>query len=182
MYFHLRTKCTKWLPSPYVIISMVVYLFIWEWHPPLRPWRWWAALAVIAARSAKTRAPDYRLCEDEIYNKERKWDLMESMIDGSFKWRGPALLFLLNSLATNSSPPPPHLASSCGLGPAVYLTVHLREGLTEVKPMGGGTRGEGLAGCLCCAVAGRPLRDSARLRRGETRQGLRGGLMPCNED
>lgn len=107
MYFHLRTKCTKWLPSPYVIISMVVYLFIWEWHPPLRPWRWWAALAVIAARSAKTRAPDYRLCEDEIYNKERKWDLMESMIDGSFKWRGPALLFLLNSLATNSTPPPP---------------------------------------------------------------------------
>lgn len=45
-----------------------------------------------------------------------------------------------------------------------------------------GGRGEGLAGCLCCAVAGRPLRDSARLRRGETRQGLRSGLMPCNED
>lgn len=72
--------------------------------------------------------------------------------------------------------------SSCGLGPAVYLTVHLREGLTEVKAVGGGVRGEGLAGCLCCAVAGRPSRDSARLRRGETRQGLRGGLMPCNED
>lgn len=42
--------------------------------------------------------------------------------------------------------------------------------------------GQLLAGCLHCAVAGRPLRDSARLRCGETRQGLPSGLMPCNED
>lgn len=102
---------------------------------------------------------------------------MESVIDGAFKLRGLALLFLLNSLA-----PPPFPASSCGLGPAVYLTVHLREGLTEVKPVGWGEGVGGLAGCLCCAVAGRPSRDSARPRRGETRQGLHGGLMPCNED
>lgn len=47
---------------------------------------------------------------------------------------------------------------------------------------GDGAGGGGLAGCLRCAVAGRPLRDSARLRCGETRQGLPSGLMPCNED
>lgn len=33
---------------------------------------------------------------------------MESMIDGGFKRRGPALLFLLNSLAANSPPPMLH--------------------------------------------------------------------------
>lgn len=100
---------------------------------------------------------------------------MDSMIDGGFKRGGPAPLFLAANSTICALPP------SRGLGPAVYLTVHLREGLTEVKAVGG-IQGEGLAGCLCCAVAGRPLRDSARLRRGETRQGLRGGLMPCNED
>lgn len=106
---------------------------------------------------------------------------MVSMIDGCFKWRGPGprLLFLLTSSATHSATSTP--APSCGLGPAVYLTVHLREGLTKVKAAGE-TEGGGLAGCLRCAVAGRPLRDSARLRCGETRQGLPSGLMPCNED
>lgn len=126
---------------------------------------------------------------------------MKSIIkkESEISWRvwlmaalnGGVLLYCFSWTVLPRTPPlppplPPTPASSCGLGPAVYLTVHLREGLTEVKPMGGGglggTRGEGLAGCLCCAVAGRPSRDSARLRRGETRQGLRGGLMPCNED
>lgn len=101
---------------------------------------------------------------------------MVSMIDGCFKWRGPgpALLFLLTSFATYPSISTPTLA--CGFRPAVYLTVHLREGLTKVKRKGG------LAGCLRRAAAGRPLRDSARLHCGETRQGLPSGLMPCNED
>lgn len=109
---------------------------------------------------------------------------MVSMIDGCFKWRGPgpALLFLLTSHATYSTSSTP--APSCGLRPAVYLTVHLSEGVTKVKPAGGeeGEGGGRLAGCLRCAVAGRPLRDSARLRCGETRHGLPSGLMPCNED
>jgi len=104
---------------------------------------------------------------------------MVSMIDGCFKWRRPglALLFLLTSLATYSTTSTP--APSCGLRPAVYLSVHLSEGVTKVKPVGGQW---GLAGCLCRVVAGRPFRDSARLRCGETRQGLPSGLMPCNED
>lgn len=112
---------------------------------------------------------------------------MVSMIDGCFKWRGPGppLLFLLTGPATYSTTSTP--APSCGLRPAVYLTVHLSEGVTKVKPVGVGEVGGvgrvvGLAGCLRCAVAGRPLRDSARLRCGETRQGLPSGLMPCNED
>lgn len=126
---------------------------------------------------------------DKIYVKrdERKRHLMVSMIDGCFKWRGPGppLLFLLTSFATYSTTS--ILAPSCGLRPAVYLTVHLREGLTKVKPVRGvgtvdGEVGGLLAGRLHCAVAGRPLRDSARLRCGETRQGLPSGLMPCNED
>lgn len=76
---------------------------------------------------------------DKIYVKrdERKRHLMVSMIDGCFKWRGPGppLLFLLISFATYSSTSIP--APSCGLRPAVYLTVHLREGLTKVKPVRG---------------------------------------------
>lgn len=62
---------------------------------------------------------------------------MVSMIDGCFKWRrpGPALLFLLTSLATYSTTSTP--APSCGLRPAVYLTVHLSEGATKVKTVGG---------------------------------------------
>ncbi len=76
---------------------------------------------------------------------------MVSMIDGCFKWRGlgPALLFLLTSLATYSTISTP--APSCGLRPAVYLTVHLSEGVTKVKAVGaeGGWQG-------VCAV---PLRD-----------------------
>lgn len=110
---------------------------------------------------------------------------MESMIDGGFTQGVRLLCFLLQTALFAPRPTPPQ-PPSCELGPAVYLTVHLREGLTEVKEVGRGGgeggRGEGLAGCLCCAVAGCPSRDSARLRRGETRQGLRSGLMPCNED
>lgn len=73
---------------------------------------------------------------------------MVSMIDGCFKLRGPgpALLFLQTSFATYSIASTP--APSCGLGPAVYLTVHLREGLTKVKPVGGGW-GVGRVSVLC---------------------------------
>lgn len=70
---------------------------------------------------------------------------MESMIDGGLKRGGPAPLFLaVNS--TICAPP-----TSCGLGPAVYLTVHLREGLTEVKAVGGGGSrgGIGRVSVLC---------------------------------
>lgn len=80
---------------------------------------------------------------------------MVSMIDGCFKWRGPgpALLFLLTSLATYSTASTP--APSRGLGPAVYLTVHLSEGVTKVKLVGvGGGADGGWQGV--CAV---PLRD-----------------------
>lgn len=75
---------------------------------------------------------------------------MVSVIDGCFKWRGPgpALLFLPTSLATYSTAAP---APSCGLRPAVYLTVHLSEGVTKVKPAGGEGGWQGV-----CAV---PLRD-----------------------
>lgn len=99
---------------------------------------------------------------------------MESMIDGFFKRRrpGPALLFLQPSLATYSTTSTP--APSCGLRPAVYLTVHLSEGATKVKPVGGEGGWQG--------VYAVPWWDSARLRCGETRQGLPSGLMPCNED
>lgn len=78
---------------------------------------------------------------------------MVSMIDGCFKWRGPGprLLFLLTSSATHSATSTP--APSCGLGPAVYLTVHLREGLTKVKAAGepgpGGGAGRVSALCRC---------------------------------
>lgn len=74
---------------------------------------------------------------------------MVSMIDGCFKWRGPGppLLFLLTSFATYSTTSTP--APSCGLRPAVYLTVHLREGLTKVKPVGGGGVGRVSALCRC---------------------------------
>lgn len=80
---------------------------------------------------------------------------MVSVIDGCFKWRRPglALLFLLTSLATYSTTSTP--APSCGLRPAVYLTVHLSEGVTKVKAVG---RGGGCEGGWqgVCAV---PLRD-----------------------
>lgn len=70
------------------------------------------------------------------------------MIDGGFKQGGPTPLFL----AAISTIPPP--TTSCGLGPAVYLTVHFREGLTEVKAVGGGVEGRDWQGV--CAV---PSRD-----------------------
>lgn len=74
---------------------------------------------------------------------------MVSMIDGCFKSRGPgpALLFLLTSFAMFSTTSTPTL--SCGLRPAVYLTVHLREGLTKVKPMWGWGVGRVSALCRC---------------------------------
>lgn len=64
---------------------------------------------------------------------------MVSMIDGCFKWRrpGPALLFLLTSLATYSTTTSTPPAPSCGLRPAVYLTVDLSKGATKVKTVGG---------------------------------------------
>lgn len=72
-----------------------------------------------------------------VKRDERKRHLMVSMMDGCFKWRGPGppLLFLLTSFATYPTTSIP--APSCGLRPAVYLTVHLREGLTKVKPVRG---------------------------------------------
>lgn len=78
---------------------------------------------------------------------------MVSMIDGCFKWRGsgPALLFLLTSLATYSTTATP--VPSCGLRPAVYLTVHLSEGVTKVKLVWGrwwvGGGGLGRVSVLC---------------------------------
>lgn len=63
---------------------------------------------------------------------------MVSMIDGCFKWRspGPALLFLQTSVATYSTTASAATpAPSCGLRLAVYLTVHLSEGATKVKPV-----------------------------------------------
>lgn len=155
MYFHLRTKCTKWLPSPYAIFSVVVYLFIWEWHPPLRPRPWRAVLAGIA----KTRAPDYRLCEDEIYNKERKWDLMESMIDGSLKRRGPALLFLLNSLCRelHHPPPPPRFIMRIRAHRLFNSSFERRVDRGEANGGGGGLEGRDWQGV--CAV---PSRDVPR--------------------
>ena len=73
---------------------------------------------------------------------------MVSVIDGCFKWRRPglALLFLLTSLATYSTTSTP--APSCGLRPAVYLTVHLSEGVTKVKAVGRGG-GVGRVSVLC---------------------------------
>lgn len=141
-------------------------------------------------RSPSLRAAEMRPLMMKLASKEkgeRKRNLMVSMIDGCLKSRGSGAVSIVSpdqSSTATATPAPP-----CGLGPAVYLTVHLREGLTKVKVeegRGGAGRGrEGgvsLAGCLHCAVAGRPSRDSARLRCGETRQGLPGGLMPCNED
>lgn len=76
---------------------------------------------------------------------------MVSMIDGCFKWRGPgpSLLFLLTRLATYSTASTP--APSRGLWPAVYLTVHLSEGVTKVKLVGveGGATGVGRVSALC---------------------------------
>lgn len=75
---------------------------------------------------------------------------MVSVIDGCFKRRrpGPALLFLPSSLATyatTSTPAPPR-----GLRPAVYLTVHLSEGVTKVKLVGWGEgEGAGRVSVLC---------------------------------
>ena len=76
---------------------------------------------------------------------------MVSMIDGCFKWRRPrpALLFLLTSITTYSTTSTP--APSCGLRSAVYLTVHLSEGATKVKSVGGKGGWQGV-----CAV---PWRD-----------------------
>lgn len=66
---------------------------------------------------------------------------------------GLAPLFLA---ANPSSPPsPPHPTPSCGLEPVVYLTVHLREGLTEVKAVGGGVEGRDWQGV--CAVPSRAV-------------------------
>lgn len=46
-------------------------------------------------------------------------------------------------------PPPSPPTSPCGLGLAVYLTVHLREGLTEVKAVGSSRGGIGRVSALC---------------------------------
>lgn len=75
---------------------------------------------------------------------------MVSMIDGCFKWRrsGPALLFLLTSLATYSSTTSTP-APSCGLRPAVYLTVHLSGGVTKVKLVVVGGFGRVSVLCRC---------------------------------
>lgn len=121
------------------------------------------------------------IMKDKIYikKKESGWNLMVSMIDVCFKRRrpGPTLLFL----SDQPCHPPRHLhphsfmwIKACRL----FNSSFKRRG-DQGEASG---RQEGLAGCLCCAVAGRPLWDSARLRCGETRQGLPSGLMPCNED
>lgn len=135
----------------------------------------------------ETRASDYRLCDGLVTmnstsnNKERKPDLMESMIDGGFEREGGSGSIVSYRELHHLLPPHPH-------PPIMWIRTRrlfnssFERRVDRGESSGGGVRGEGLAGCLCCAVAGRPSRDSARLRRGETRQGLRGGLMPCNED
>ena len=106
---------------------------------------------------------------------------MESMIDGGFKREGGSgSIVSCREPLIPSQPTPPH--------PIMWIRTRrlfnssFERRVDRGESSGRGGWGEGLAGCLCCAVAGRPLRDSARLRRGETRQGLRSGLMPCNED
>lgn len=71
-----------------------------------------------------------------------------------------------------------HPRSSMRIKAGRLFNSSFERGVDQGESGGGG----GLAGCLRGAVAGRPSRDSARLRCGETRQGLPGGLMPCNED
>lgn len=90
--------------------------------------------------------------ETDVKGKgERMRNLMVSMIDGCFKSRGSGAVSIVSanqrSTATTTPTPP------CGLGPAVYLTVHLREGLTKVKVVVVGVW-QGV-----CAV---PLRDVPR--------------------
>lgn len=61
--------------------------------------------------------------------------------------------------------PPP--APPCGLRPAVYLTVHLREGLTKVKVVGG-VGGFGRVSALCCCGTSLAGQCQAALRGDET--------------
>lgn len=86
---------------------------------------------------------------------ERKRNLMVSMIDGCFRSMrsgGRVHCFCGPELRHQHPPSPP--APPCGLGPAVYLTVHLREGLSKVKVVGedwgaGGWFGRVSALCRC---------------------------------
>lgn len=108
---------------------------------------------------AETRASDYRLCDAPW-----RWNLRPIIKkESEISWR----VWLMVALNRRSDsivscrdlhhpPPPPPPTPSCGLGPAVYLTVHFREGLTEVKAVGGfeGRDWQGV-----CAV---PLRDVPR--------------------
>lgn len=117
---------------------------------------------------------------DKIDVKKRKklnpwWVWLMVALNGGVQ--GRLYCFSWPALPPTPPPPPPHSfmwIKACRL----FNSSFERRGDQGEAEEGGGL----LAGCLCCAVAGRPSRDSARLRCGETRQGLPSGLMPCNED
>lgn len=178
MYFHLRTKHTKWLPGPYIIVSVVVYL-----------WGNGSNHCNLGADGLHSQAAQLGALRHVLQITVTV--MIKSLIkkESEISWRvwlmvalnGGVLLYCFSWTVLLRTPP---LSPPCFIMwiRARRLFNSSFERRVDRGEATGGVRGEGLAGCLCCAVAGRPSRDSARLRRGETRQGLRGGLMPCNED
>lgn len=106
MYFHLRIKHTKWLPGPCTIVSVVVYL-----------WGNGSNHCNLGADGLHSQASQLGALRHVL--QITVTGMIKSLIkkESEISWRvwlmvalnerGPALLFLLNSLAANSTIAPP---------------------------------------------------------------------------